>query len=257
MRWVGAAAVERVGRRQVAAAVGHDHHRREVELPSGGAVAVEPHQPLGRLVDIGGEVAGLPEIAGAGIGGVERELRRHQRDVLAGLGDLARHGLAHHHVALERGALAVEIEHDQHRPLRIEAGRQVEQRAAVAVGRLLPVDVAAQAGMAALVAVLHVEEGLPGAGIDAAIGEGRGVEGDELGLALFQRLRPERLGRRRRLLDRLFGRLLCRAGMRGGRHQESPQQQRPPLHAAAGRPAPTLWERSGISTEKKAGKATR
>ena len=254
---VGAAAVERVGGRQVAAAVGHDHDRREVELAAGGAVAVEPHQPLGGLVDIGGEMAGLPEIAGAGIGGVEGELRCHQGDVLARFGDLARHGLAHHHVAFERGTLAVEIERDQDRPLRIEAGRQIEQRAAVAVGRLLPVDVAAQAGMAALVAVAHVEERFLVAGIDAAIGEGRGVEGDELALPFFHRLRPERLGRRRCFRGRLLGRLPCRAGMRGGRHQQGPQQQRPPLHAAAGRPAPIAWGRSGISTEKKAGRATR
>ena len=134
-------------------------------------------------------MAGLPEIAGARIGGIERELRRHQRHVLPRFGDLPRHGLTVDHVALQGGALAVQEEHDQRRPLRVVAGRQVEQRAAVAVGGLFPIDFAAQAGVPALGAVARVEERLVGVGNDAAIGEGRGVEGDELRLRLLERLR--------------------------------------------------------------------
>src|SRR4029453_4020903 len=112
--------------------------------------------------------------------------------------------------------------------------------------------------MAELLAVLDVEERLVAAGNGTAIGKGRGVEGDELRLAVLQRLRAKGLGRCGRLRRRLLARLLlCRAGMRGGRHQQGPQQQRPPLHAAARRPPPTAWGLSGISTKKNAGRATR
>ena len=100
--------------------------------------------------------------------------------------------------------------------------------------------------MAAPLTVLGIEKGLVAAGNDAAIGERRGIERHELRLGFLEGLWPGRWGRRR-----LPGRLLSLCA-RGRRHQQSPQQQRPPLHAVAGR-----FPESGISTEKKAGSAIR
>ena len=210
-------------------------------------------------------MSAAPEIAGARVERVISELRCDQRDVLARLGDLPWYGLAQSHVALERRALAMEVENDQHRLRRIETLRQIKQRAAVAVGSLLPIDVAAARRMATPLAVARVEEGLGRIRNEAAIGKGRGVEGDELRSRLFQAGGRRGRGRlrgvhRRRLRSRpgclpLAG--FLRLGMRGGRHQESPQQQRPPLHATAGRPAPVAWGWSGMMTEKNAGSATR
>ena len=163
-----AAALQRIGRRPVAAAIGHHHDRRGVEMRARAAIAVQAHQPLGRLVDVGREVAGPPEIAGARVGGVERQLRRHQRDVLARLGDLPRQRLTLHDIALEGGALAVQEQHDQARQMCIVAGGQVQQGSAVAVGRLLPEDVAAQGRVAAPLAVARIEEAT-GRRVDAVV----------------------------------------------------------------------------------------
>ncbi len=210
-----------------------------------------------------------PEVARAGIERIEGELRRDQRDILARLRHLSRHGLAQFDVAFERRTLSVEEEHDQYRPRRIEALRQVEQRAAVAVGHLFPIDVAAARRVATPLAVARVEKRLGRVRDEAAIGKGRSVEGDELRLGVLQARRCRYGGglRCRRGLwrgGRLRGRLgrlplagFLRLGVRGSRHQESPQQQRPPLHATAGRPAPVAWGWSGMMTEKNAGSATR
>ncbi len=186
----GAAMGQRIGGRHIAAAIGDDDHAGGVEMRTGALVAVESHQPLGGLVDIGREMSGLPEIAGARVGRVIGELRRDQCHVLAGVGDLARNRLARLHVALERGALAVKVEHDEARQLRIIAGRQVQQRTAVAVGGILPADIALERRVPAPLAVLRIEERLRAAGNGAAIGEGRRVEGDELRLRLFQGSSP-------------------------------------------------------------------
>ena len=94
---------------------------------------------------------------------------------------------------------------------------------------------------AAQPAVARIEERLVGVGHDARVGEGRGVEGDQLQLGLSQSMRPEP-GRKRRG-GRLAGRLLllglCLGLVRAcaglGRHKQGPQEERTPFHASAGR----------------------
>ena len=84
------------------------------------------------------EPAGLPEFAGAGIGGVDRELRRQQHGVDAGIRNLLRHQLPVAHVALQRRAVAME-EHDDDAGLAdVEGLGNVHQHAVVAEGLVLP-----------------------------------------------------------------------------------------------------------------------
>ena len=117
-------------------------------------------------------------------------------------------------------AYDIKLGGDQAGPLRIVAGRQIQQRAAVAVGGFFPIDVAVQTGMPALLAGARIEERLVGVGNDAAVGKGRGVESDERDLRQLERLRAAgRLGRRLGNGGRLLGGLLCRFRARSRRHQ--------------------------------------
>src|SRR5260370_150509 len=104
---IGSAALQRIGGGEIAAAVGHNDDRRLVEVRSDAAVAIEPHQSLRRFVDVVGEMARLPEVAGARIGGIGSEWRRQQAHVLPPPGALPRAALAGDHVALASGPLAV------------------------------------------------------------------------------------------------------------------------------------------------------
>ena len=113
---------------------------------------------VGRFVDEALEAAGLPEFAGAGIGGVDRELRRQQHGIGAGIRNLLRHQLAVADVAFQRRAVAVEEHHDHAGLADVESLGDVHQHAAVVVGLVLPVDPAAIAAMAAAVAVGNIEE---------------------------------------------------------------------------------------------------
>ena len=125
------------------------------------------------------EAAGLPELSGAGIGGIDRHLRREQDGIGAGIGDLLRHQLPVAHVALQGRAIAVEEQHDHARLAHVEMLGDVNQHAAVAVGLVLPVDAPRIAAMAAAVALGDVEEGRVGSGVVAEIGEGRRFHADQ------------------------------------------------------------------------------
>ena len=152
----------------------------------------------GQLVDEALEPAGLPELAGAGIGGIDRKLGREQHGVGAGIGDLLRHQLPVAHVAFQRRAVAVEEHDDDARFADIETLRDMHQDAIVVVGRVLPVDPAAIAAVAAAPVLGDVEERRIGARIVAEIGECRGFQADQRGLVLARRA----LVRRRRLQGR-------------------------------------------------------
>ena len=128
--------------------------------------------------------AGLPEFAGAGIGGIDRKLRRQQHGIDAGIRNLLRHQLPVAHVAFQRRAVAVE-EHDDHAGLAdVEILGDMHQHAVVVVGLVLPVDPAAIAAMAAAIAVGDVQERLVGARIVAEIGKRGGFQADQRGLVL-------------------------------------------------------------------------
>ena len=153
---------------------------------------------LGRFVDEALEPAGLPELAGAGIGGIDRELRRQQHGVDAGIRNLLRHQLAVAHVAFQRRAVAVEEHDDDTRFADVEILRHMHQDAVVVVGLVLPVDPAAVAAMAAAVALGDVQERLVGARIVAEIGKRRGFQADQSGLILSRRTLVRNRRRQRR-----------------------------------------------------------
>ena len=123
-------------------------------------IAVEPRQADCRLLDEAAKMAGIVEAPGARIGGVDRELRRHQHRVQARLRHLPRHLLAAMHDALEAGDVAVEVDDHHRRQRGIEPARDMQQHAAVAVGGVLPIDAAARRGVPAPAVLLDVEEGL-------------------------------------------------------------------------------------------------
>ena len=173
--------VDAPGGRHIAAAVGDDDHRHAGERPDRARVAVEPRQVLRGLAEEAGEGAGLPELAGARIGRVERELRRDQGGVDAGGGDLRRHLLAQVDVVGQLGAVAVEEDDQEAGPADVEALGQVQEHLTVAVGLVLPVDAAGPGAVAAPAVLGDVEEGLVGARHQPRVGEGRGVELHELG----------------------------------------------------------------------------
>jgi hypothetical protein len=118
----------------------------------------------------------------AGIERIDRELRRHQHGVEARLRHLLRHLLAPPHIALQRRLVAVEVGDDQARPSRIEALGNEQQRAAIAVGGVLPIDGTAARGVAAPPVLLHIQERFVASGRLSLVGEGRGLEGNELEL---------------------------------------------------------------------------
>ena len=150
----------------------------------------------GRFIHEALEAAGLPELAGAGIGGVDRELRRQQHGVDAGIRNLLRHQLAVAHVAFQRRAVAVEEHHDHAGLAASKCLGDVHQHAVVVVGLVLPVDPAAIAAVALAIALGDVQERRVGARIVAEIGEGRGFHADQRG-QLFA-LGRARQGQRRR-----------------------------------------------------------
>ena len=99
------------------------------------------------------EPAGLPEFAGAGIGGVDRQLRRQQHGIHAGIRNLLRHQLPVAHVAFQRRAVAVEEHDDDARFADVEILRDMHQDAVVVEGLVLPKNPAAVTAMAAAFAI--------------------------------------------------------------------------------------------------------
>ena len=193
MRSVAPPTDEHERQRMVAAAIGRDHDRRALEHRACARIAVQARELVRRLAHELREHARLPEAAGAGIGGVDGKLRRHQHGVEPGLDDLPRHLLAVAHVAGERRAVAVE-EHDDHRRLaEIEAARDRQQHAAVAVGRVLPEHAGTRRAPAPL-ALGDIQERLSGSRRDAVEGEWRDVERHQR--AARRRHRPLRERRR-------------------------------------------------------------
>ncbi len=85
---------------------------------------------------------GCQNLPAAGVGGIDRHLRRKQHGVDPGVADLLRHQLAVADVALQRRAVAVEEHHDHAGLGGVETLRHVHQHAAVIVGLVLPVDAA-------------------------------------------------------------------------------------------------------------------
>ena len=108
---------------------------------------------IGRLVDEALEPARLPEFAGAGIGGIDRKLRRQQHGVDAGIRNLSRHQLPVAHVALQRRAVAVEEHDDDARFADVEILRDMHQNAVVVEGLVLPEHPAAVAAVTAALAI--------------------------------------------------------------------------------------------------------
>src|SRR5262249_25266581 len=100
---IGAADRERKGGRIVAAAIAGDHHGRTLEHRAGAFIAVQLRELADRLVQKFGEYARLPEPPARGIERVDRELRRDQDGVQAGLLDLAWNLLPVANIARERG----------------------------------------------------------------------------------------------------------------------------------------------------------
>ena len=172
---------------------------------------------IGRFRDEALEAAGLPELAGAGIGGIDRELRRQQHRIDAGIRNLLRHQLAVAHVALQRRAVAVEEHHDDAGLADIEILGHVHQHAVVVVGLVLPVDPAAIAAMAAALALRDVEERLVGARIVAEIGKGGGFHADQRGLLFAGRALGRAAWAPARPPDRARARPARCVARRGGR----------------------------------------
>ena len=181
-----AADLEAPGRRQEAAAVADDHDRHAGERFCRIRIAIEAGEMSGRFIHEALEAVRLPEFSGAGIGGVDRELRRQQHGIDAGIGDLLRHHLAVAHVAFERGAVAVEEHHDHAGFSGVEMLGHVHQHAAVVVGLVLPVDFSGITAVTAAIALGDVEEWRLGARIVAEIGEGRGFHADQRGQVFFR-----------------------------------------------------------------------
>jgi len=67
---------EAPGGRHEATAVADQDDRQVRKLPGRSRVAIEAGEMTGRFIDEALQPAGLPELAGAGIGGIDRELRR-------------------------------------------------------------------------------------------------------------------------------------------------------------------------------------
>ncbi len=189
----GAADRQHERQRMVAAAIGRDHDRRPLEHRACPRIAMQARELVRRLAHELREHARLPEPAGAGIGGIDGKLRRHQHGVEPGLDDLPRHLLAVAHVAGERRAVAVEVHHDQRRLAEIEAARDRHQHAAIAVGRVLPEHAATRRAPAPL-ALGDIQKRLSGSRRDAVEGEWRDVERHQRGAR--RRDRPLRERRR-------------------------------------------------------------
>ena len=135
----------------------------------------------GRFIHEALEAIRLPEFAGAGIGGVDRQLRRQQHGIDAGLGNLLRHHLPVAHVTLQRRAVAVEEHHDHAGLPGVEVLGHMHQHAAVVIGLVLPVHLAGIAAVPAALALGDVEERRFRAWIVAEIGERRGLHADQRG----------------------------------------------------------------------------
>ena len=134
------------------------------------------------------------------------------------------------------------------RPARIESARDVEQRAAVAVGLVLPVDAAARRGVAAPVAFDHVEERLVLLRHIAAIGERRDRR--------TARARSWPQATARAPVLRRLGRRRSRPRWHAAPAAAPTTQIKPSGTGAALMPTP-MPVRSGSSTAKKAGIASR
>ena len=85
------------------------------------------------------------------------------------------------HDTCEAREVAVQVDDHHGRQRRIEAARDMQQHAAVAVGGVLPINAAARGGVAAPAVLLDVVEGLVLPGRLARVRERRIVEGDQLG----------------------------------------------------------------------------
>ena len=168
-----------------------------------------------RLVHEALETVLLPEFAGAGVGGIDRQLGSKQHGVDAGIGDLLRHHLPVAHVALQRRAIAVEEHHDHAGFLGVEMLGHVHQHAAVIVGLVLPVHLAGIAAVAAALALADIEERRFRARILAEIGEGGGFHADQRGQVFARTLERQCRGVGGDANGR-GGR--CSCGRRGGRN---------------------------------------
>ena len=127
---------QRIGRRQIAAAVGDDDHRHAAEGAMG--LGVEVAELALGLVEEAREAAGRPEPSRARIGRVMGELRNDEHRVEAGIGELPDDLLAGDHVALERRVVAVEEHDDVAGPARVEICRRGQEDRPVVVGLVLP-----------------------------------------------------------------------------------------------------------------------
>jgi hypothetical protein len=136
-------------------------------------LAVEAGEIVSRLGHKALEAARLPELAGAGVGGVDRHLRREQHRVDTRLRNLLRDQLAVAHVALQRRAIAMEEHHDDARLAQLETLGDVHEHAVVVIGLVLPVDLSRIAAVAAAVALGDIEEGCFRSRVVTEIGEGR------------------------------------------------------------------------------------
>src|SRR5262249_50255506 len=81
-----AADLEAPGGRQEAAAIADDDDRHLLEFFGAVGIAIEAGEVASRLVHEALEAAGLPELAGGGVGGIDSHLRGKKDGVDAGIG---------------------------------------------------------------------------------------------------------------------------------------------------------------------------
>ncbi len=139
------------------------------------------------------EATGLPQFAGARVRSVRCQLRRDKNGIHPGLGHLLRNALTVYDIALQRRAVTVQKNHHERRPPQIEAARNVHEHAAVAVGPVFPVNLAAGCTVPPPAPIAHIEKRPARTGIDAVIGERRVFKFDELRPGMPQR-EERRLG---------------------------------------------------------------
>ncbi|HEY4736428.1 MAG TPA: hypothetical protein VIH63_03450 [Xanthobacteraceae bacterium] len=95
---------------------------------------MQPRQLVRCFRNEAGHGSWLRKAADARVGGVNRELRRDQNRIHARSRDLGRHLLSVANVTLKRGSVAVEEQHHDAGPTRIETLGYVQQNPAVVIG---------------------------------------------------------------------------------------------------------------------------
>src|SRR5207237_9267785 len=106
------------------------------------------------------ESVGLPETPGARVQRIERELRCNEHRVHPGLGDLPRHLLTLADVPLEPHQIAMQVDDEHDRPVRIEFLRDEKAHVAIRIGSVLPINAAARRGVTAAVAGYDIKKWL-------------------------------------------------------------------------------------------------